>query len=566
MNFLSLLASRSRATVIAALTAGLLSGAATMVLIAVLQKILERLDDPGTRLLVAFIVAAATVLLAGAVSSVLLIRLAQRTVQELRMELCRRILDSGMRRIESIGTARLQSALTDDVQVITTAVSGVPLLTMNSAIVVGAFVYIGMLSFKLLLGMLAVLAIGLVLYQLPVRRAGVHLRRAREHQDVMHRHLESVTRGTKELKLDRDRRSAVIDRGVGETGKSLVRDTTRGVALYTIAGSWGQLLFLASIGIMLFAGVRFGISTQDLTGFTLAVLYINTPLVTVLNLIPALGRASTALRSLNSLELGDESGLRVPPPPRGEEPTGVALGLRAAAFDYASDTEDAGFRVGPIDADFTPGTLTFVVGGNGSGKTTLAKMLCGLYPPSSGAVWVNGAPVTDTGAEELRQQIAGVFADVHLFRTLPSHPETDDDEANRLLSRLGMDGKVRVHQGEFSTIALSTGQRKRLALVGALLSDRPVLLFDEWAADQDPEFRDFFYTVVLPMMREQGRTVVAITHDDRYFYLADQVLKLERGMVVEPAEAPAPVPVGAAGTALPGQPTQALHPPHAHTP
>ncbi|GAA2104679.1 cyclic peptide export ABC transporter [Streptomyces albiaxialis] len=565
MNFLSLLASRSRATVVAALTAGLLSGAATMVLIAVLQKILERLDDPGTRLLVAFIVAAATVLLAGAVSSVLLIRLAQRTVQELRMELCRRILDSGMRRIESIGTARLQSALTDDVQVITTAVSGVPLLTMNSAIVVGAFVYIGMLSLKMLLGMLAVLTVGLVLYQLPVRRAGVHLRRAREHQDVMHRHLESVTRGTKELKLDRDRRSAVVDGGVGETGKSLVRDTTRGVALYTIAGSWGQLLFLASIGIMLFAGTRLGISTEDLTGFTLAVLYINTPLVTVLNLIPALGRAATALRSLNSLELGDESGLHVPRPRRGEEePAGVALSLRAAAFDYASDTEDAGFRVGPIDADFTPGTLTFVVGGNGSGKTTLAKMLCGLYPPSSGEVRVNGTPVRDTGAEELRERIAGVFADVHLFRTLPSHPDTDDDEANRLLSRLGMDGKVRVHRGEFSTIALSTGQRKRLALVGALLSGRPVLLFDEWAADQDPEFRDFFYTVVLPMMREQGRTVVAITHDDRYFYLADQVLKLERGMVVEPADVQAPV--GAGGTALPGRSAQALHPPHAHTP
>ncbi|MDX2599653.1 cyclic peptide export ABC transporter [Streptomyces caniscabiei] len=547
MKFLSLLATRSRATVIAALFAGLLSGAATVGLIAVLQQVLDRLDDPGVLLILSFAAAASTVLLAGAVSSILLIRLAQRTIQELRMELCRQILDSGMRRIERIGTARLQSALTDDVQVITGAVSGVPLLVMNSAIVVGAFVYIGLLSLKVLLGMAGVLALGLVLYQLPMRRAAVHLRRAREHQDAMHAHLESVTHGAKELKLDRERRAAVIDDGVGSTGRLLVRDTTRGVAMYTVAGSWGQLLFLASIGVMLFAGPRFGISGDDLTGFTLAVLYINTPLVTVLNLIPTLGRAATALQSLDSLDLGDESELRVLSPPRIEEPARASLRLRAAAFRYGSAAEGMDFAVGPIDADFEPGTITFLVGGNGSGKTTLAKMVCGLYPPSGGEISLNGVPVTGTEVEALRQSVAGVFSDVYLFRTLPTRPDVDQ-EANRLLAHLGMDRKVTVRDGEFSTIALSTGQRKRLALVCALLSGRPVLLFDEWAADQDPEFRDFFYTEVLPDLRKQGRTVVAVTHDDRYFGVADQILKLERGKAVEAAIGAAPA-ASAFGTA-----------------
>ncbi|MFF1692199.1 cyclic peptide export ABC transporter [Streptomyces sp. NPDC058257] len=539
MKFLSLLVSRSRTTVIAALVAGLVSGAATVGLIAVLQRVLERLDDPGVRLIAAFAAAAVTVLLAGAVSSVLLIRLAQRSIQELRMELCRRILDSGMRRIESIGPARLQSALTDDVQVITGAVSSVPLLSMNGAIVIGAFVYIGVLSLKMLLGMVAVLAVGLVLYQLPVRRAGAHLRRAREHQDVMHAHLESVTRGAKELKLDRERRAAVLDGGVGATGRLLVRDTTRGVSLYTVAGSWGQLLFLACIGIMLFAGPRFDIPADDLTGFTLAVTYINTPLVTVLNLIPAIGRAGTALRSLNALDLGDESGLRVPEPRGGERAAGAQVRLRGAVFHYDSGADDTAFGVGPIDADFAPGTITCLVGGNGSGKTTLAKMICGLYPPSGGEISLNGSPVEGDRIAELRQSVAGVFSDVHLFRTLPAHPHADS-EANRLLAQLGMDSKVTVRDGEFSTIALSTGQRKRLALVCALLSERPVLLFDEWAADQDPEFREFFYTEVLPALRKQGKTVIAITHDDRFFDVADRILKLDRGKVVDPAAVAAP--------------------------
>ncbi|MFJ6510713.1 cyclic peptide export ABC transporter [Streptomyces sp. NPDC091406] len=532
MNFVSLLAARSRPAVVAALLAGLVSGAATVALIAILQQVLDRLKDPGVLLIVSFAVAASTVLLAGAISSVLLIRLAQRTIQELRMELCRRILDSGMRRVEHIGTARLQSALTDDVQVITNAVSSVPLLVMNSAIVVGAFVYIGMLSLKVLLGMVGVLALGLVLYQIPVRRAGVHLRSARVHQDSMHAHLEGVTRGVKELKLDRERRDAVIEGGIRKTGGLLVRDTTRGVALYTIAGSWGQLLFLASIGVMLFAGPRFGIGAEELTGFTLAVLYINTPLVTVLNLVPALGRAATALNSLNALDLGDESGLRAPSPRPGGTANRAGLRLHGAVFRYGSEEEGAGFEVGPVDAEFEPGTITFLVGGNGSGKTTLAKMVCGLYPPSGGEISLNGEAVSRTGIETVRQNVAGVFTDSYLFRTLPAHPNADD-EANRLLTHLGMGGKVTVRDGEFSTITLSTGQRKRLALVSALLSERPVLLFDEWAADQDPEFREFFYTEVLPTLREQGRTVVAITHDDRYFEVADQVLKLERGKVVE---------------------------------
>ncbi|MER5737230.1 MULTISPECIES: cyclic peptide export ABC transporter [unclassified Streptomyces] len=539
MKFLALLVSRSRATVIAALVAGLVSGAATVGLIAVLQRVLQRLDDPGTRLMAAFAAAAVTVLLAGAFSSVLLIRLAQRSIQELRMELCRRILDTGMRRIESIGPARLQSALTDDVQVITGAVSSVPLLSMNGAIVIGAFVYIGVLSLKMLLGMVVVLAVGLVLYQLPVRRAGVHLRRAREHQDVMHGHLESVTRGAKELKLDRERRAAVLDGGVGATGRLLVRDTTRGVSLYTVAGSWGQLLFLACIGIMLFAGPRFGIPADDLTGFTLAVIYINTPLVTVLNLIPAIGRAGTALRSLAALDLGDESGLRTPEARTGAQAAGAEVRLRDAVFHYDSGSDDTDFLVGPITADFAPGTITCLVGGNGSGKTTLAKMICGLYPPSGGEISLNGTPVTGDRIEELRQSVVGVFSDVHLFRTLPAHPDADA-EANRLLAELGMAGKVTVRDGEFSTIALSTGQRKRLALVCALLSERPVLLFDEWAADQDPEFREFFYTDVLPALRKQGKTVIAITHDDRFFDIADRILKLDRGRIVDPVAAAVP--------------------------
>ena len=87
--------------------------------------------------------------------------------------------------------------------------------------------------------------------------------------------------------------------------------------------------------------------------------------------------------------------------------------------------------------------------------------------------------------------------------------------------------------GVFSTTRLSRGQRKRLALVTAYLEDRPIYLFDEWAADQDPLFRRVFYQRLLPELKRRGKTVVAVTHDDRYFDAADQLIKLEEGKVVK---------------------------------
>ena len=86
--------------------------------------------------------------------------------------------------------------------------------------------------------------------------------------------------------------------------------------------------------------------------------------------------------------------------------------------------------------------------------------------------------------------------------------------------------------GRFSTLDLSTGQRKRLAMVAALLDDKPIYIFDEWAADQDPGFRRYFYEGLLGELKARGKTVLAVTHDDRYFGVADRVVKRGEGGVV----------------------------------
>jgi putative ATP-binding cassette transporter len=106
-----------------------------------------------------------------------------------------------------------------------------------------------------------------------------------------------------------------------------------------------------------------------------------------------------------------------------------------------------------------------------------------------------------------------------------------DDRAKEYLSDLGLNLKVSIVNGKFSTINLSQGQRKRLALLVAYLEDRPIYLFDEWAADQDPRFKETFYRSLLPDLKERGKTIILISHDDRFYDVGDRIITLDSGIV-----------------------------------
>jgi putative ATP-binding cassette transporter len=182
---------------------------------------------------------------------------------------------------------------------------------------------------------------------------------------------------------------------------------------------------------------------------------------------------------------------------------------------------------------FDPGEVVFLVGGNGSGKSTLGKILTGLYPPEKGEIRLNGRPVTDENRDNYRQLFSSVFSDFYLFENLLGlRAEGLDERARGFLTQLHLEHKVKVRAGQLSTIDLSQGQRKRLALLTAYLEDRPFYFFDEWASDQDPQFKDLFYRELVPELRARGKTIVVITHDDRYFPLADRVIKLDYGQLM----------------------------------
>jgi putative ATP-binding cassette transporter len=290
-----------------------------------------------------------------------------------------------------------------------------------------------------------------------------------------------------------------------------------------------QTLFFLLLGAIVFIVPSFNPGQPETTvKVATAMLFLVGSLGALLQAVPIFARAESALATLESLKerLGDEPAV----PPGEEVPIAgfETLDLEAVRFRYPATGDEPGFAVGPIDLSVRRGEVVFIVGGNGSGKSTFLKLLTGLYAADSGTIALDGRPIEAIGRARYRSAISIVFTDFHLFPELYGIAATPEETAARL-DELGLGAKTSVRDGVFSTLDLSAGQRKRVALAVARLERRPILVLDEWAAEQDPSFRRTFYREILPAIAAQGVTVIAATHDDHYFDAADRVYRMEEG-------------------------------------
>lgn len=538
MKFLFVLLRRSPVLVAFAIISGVVSGASNAGLLALINKAIHTPSPWTQQVLVWQFVALCLVLpTARALSSYILSTLGQNTVLELRSLLTRRILAAPLLRLEEIGSHRLLAALTQDVNTIVGAMQVLPTMFVNASVVVGSLVYLGWLSGKVLAVVLCFMVGGVISYQVPMMRAMVYQRLAREQGDELFGHFRAITLGYKELKIHFPRQDGMV-RALNATGGLLKRLTVIGATIFSATSGWGQLLVFAMIGCVVFVVPSFqAVGLQTMTGYALILLYMMAPMEVLLFTIPELARAHVSFRKIDQLglSLDDARGPALRPvgdPVPAQRTDWGSLELVNVTHAYHREGEEAPFTLGPIDLRVEQGEMVFLVGGNGSGKTTLAKLLLGLYIPEEGELRFGGRPVTDANRAEYLHQFAAVFSDFHLFDSLLGleSPETDALAA-RYLDRLHLSHKVRVEGGKLSTTALSQGQRKRLALLTAYLEDRPIYLFDEWAADQDPVFKEVFYLELLPELKARGRTVIVISHDDHYYGVADRIVKLDYGRI-----------------------------------
>ncbi|AJD47503.1 pyoverdine synthetase E, pdvE [Isoalcanivorax pacificus W11-5] len=525
---LALLLRQSRRRMLVAVIASVLSGLCGVLLVAQINSALSADEAARTQLAWTFAALAVGMMITRALAAMLSEQLGQYALARLRHVIAARVMAADFRQVEQLGSARVQSALAEHSTNVAQFFVSVPAILNNAVVVLACLVYMALLSWQVLLAAVVVIGLGSLGYHLAHLRALGHLSAASVAQDGLFGYFRALTDGAKELRLHRDKRQRFLDDVLGQSIESVRHARATGMSIFVASASWGNFLIYAFIGLVLFVLVGdVPDRARIMTGFALIFVYMVTPLEVLLMNIPRanLARVSAARIEEITTDIGAET------PAGRTAPTQFRrLSLQGVRHRYYHEQSDEFFELGPIDLAFSPGTVTFLIGGNGSGKTTLAKLLAGLYTPEEGTICLDGEPVTERDRDDYRQLFSAVFSDFHLFDRLLEAPGTASDEAgNRLLARLHLQHKVQVRNGAFTTQALSQGQRKRLALVVACLEDRPFLIFDEWAADQDPVFKEVFYHEVLPALREQGKAVLVISHDDRYFDAGDRLLRLDSG-------------------------------------
>ena len=534
MKLIAFLFRESSYKVVIAVLAGIVAGVCNTGLLALISSALINADS-RVNMLWKFIALCVVMLVCRVTSEVLLARLSMRAIAELRIKLSRKILAAPLRQLEQLGAHRLLATLTEEAPVLVNALTALPLVCMNMAVVITCLVYLGWLSWQLLLWVFGFLVFGLITYQLPLKTAVRYLDRSREQWDALFKHFRSLTDGVKELKLHQQRQDAFISKQLRKTSDLFVKYNATGQTIFSLASGWGHMLIFVLIGSLIFAShLVVTIDAKTLTAYSIAILYMMTPLEVIIGETSIFGRAVVALKKIDNLglTLDAHQGEDVSTAGRPSIAFWQSLELAGVTHTYFKEGEDTSFTLGPIDLELKPGELVFIAGANGSGKTSLAKLLVGLYTPEAGEIRFNGKTVGDESRKSYRQLFSVVFSDFFLFQHLLGLEKPElDDEARQYLVRLNLHKKVQVRDGMLSSTDLSQGQRKRLALLTAYLEDRPIYLFDEWAADQDPQFKEVFYYQLLPDLKSRGKTVVVITHDDRYYGVADRLIKLDYGKI-----------------------------------
>jgi putative ATP-binding cassette transporter len=535
MNLIGLLFRRFRAALLLVLLLSVASaGLAVRIIAFINEHMIQNPRDMGPAIL-EFAGLLAALFLIATLAQLAVTTLGHRLVYELRRTLVKRVLDTNLERLEALGPARILASLGSDTGHITSAFISLPSAVYGIVLNLGGFAYLAWLSQPLFLATLAWLSLTVAVAWMLLKRTHARVYLAREIEDRLYEDYQAVIEGRKELALNRQRARRLYEEEFERHAREGRDHETRADVYNGLNENWANAMILGAIGLSFFLAHGAGWADAGVAAtYALTILFLRTPLTAVVTAIPSLVSGGVALAKLRSLELPDYS-----PDFGADAATTPAawsrLRLDAVTYRYPDRDGGGGFDLGPLHLDLRRGETVFLIGGNGSGKSTFARLLTGLYRPHEGQIRLDGIPIDETRRAEFRRLFATVFSDFHLFHQLlgPGGADADERATRRWLKALSLAHKATVDNGRLGDTRLSQGQRKRLALLLALLEERPILVLDEWAADQDPGFRRRFYTELLPGLKAAGKTIVAITHDEHYFHVADRVLKMDGGRLVE---------------------------------
>ncbi|MCP4152916.1 MAG: cyclic peptide export ABC transporter [bacterium] len=462
-----------------------------------------------------------------------LIRITFNIVYDMRMKLMEKISYTSYQSFEQVDRGRVLATLNNDTNQIGNSANILVQLVSSAVTTLGAFIYLATIAFWATAITMTTIGFIAALYLFVTMRTQVFFEEARDTQNSFMELINGLVDGFKELSLHFNKRMEYKDE-VGRVCDEFRMKISKALIRFVNAFLVGESLLLIILGTVGYGIPRLfpDITPLTLMAFIMVLLYLIGPINAILNAMPAISQLRVAWNRVQ--EFTDDIPANMDPQEMKEivklkpQPVGQ-MKTTGLYFEYEGENEDETFSVGPIDFETGKGEIVFIIGGNGSGKTTLAKLLTGLYLPQKGTISLEGEPVNNY---RLGEYYSTVFSNFHLFEKLyDTQLEGREEEIQKYLKMLKLEEKVFLEDGAFSTIELSGGQRKRLALLKCYLEDRPIYLFDEIAADQDPGFRKFFYRNLLKKMKDEGKIVIAITHDDHYFDVADKIIKLDMGKI-----------------------------------
>jgi putative ATP-binding cassette transporter len=460
-------------------------------------------------------------------------RISEAAICSVRLRLADKIRRSDLLALESIGEADIHARISRDMGAIAQAAR--PLFAAAQGVVMIVFTmgYIAIVSPVAMLLCLALIAAGAARDYKDRAAYDRGLSEASNKEDELFDSLNGLLKGFKEVRINR-RKSEDVFQDFQSTTTQVLEVRTRVNILFS-----NNIIFIEMFFVLLLGAVAFVLPviatsfSTSATKIVAAILFFFGPLINVVTLVPMLSQVNVAVDNLRRLEATLDEGLAQSAEHEGAPLVDLSsfevIQLRGVCFSYKDPEGSTTFQVGPIDGEIRRGEVLILIGGNGSGKTTLLKLFTALYRPTQGAIYVDDVEIQAANIQSYRNLFSAIFSDFHLFEKLHGLSDADPERINALLKLMEVSDKTAFSEGRFTNIHLSTGQRKRLALVVSYLEDKPVYVFDEVAADQDPQFRRYFYETLLPELKSAGKTVVVVSHDDRYFRAGDRVLQMDYG-------------------------------------
>jgi len=540
MNILRLLALLGPAPLRRLLLSAALSALSSTVVLAIVnkaaQEIAEKKADVVNLWMAALFVAG--VLLYTAAESWMVARMGadvEEAIDRLRLRLLDRLRRADLWKLERFGETPLFESITQSCQIISMNSQFLALTLRSSLLIVAVLVYIAALSPLAFLLIAVMMTAGGIAYARMGRRLGERQQALMAHEATLFEGVSDLFDGFKEQRLNSARSHDLNDSFQSvSTITTQARNDVHRHGWHQFV--FGETAFNLMLGVVVFVVPTYSPSFgQDVVKVTAAILFMASSVFGLMQAMAVTAAAEAAAGRMLELE-GELAALAEPggdAPPQEVPGDFQEIALEGVEFAFPAPAGEHPFTVGPFDLTIRRGETVFVTGGNGSGKSTFIKLLTGLYHPLRGRLTVDGVAIGPGRLSGYRSLMATVFADFHLFVRLHGIDTPTSVEARDLMRWMEMERVTTLEAGRFGRRDLSAGQRKRLGLIAAILEKKPILILDEWAADQDPHFRLKFYREILPELKRRGMTIIAVTHDDHYFDVPDRRLHMEEGRLSE---------------------------------